>query len=109
MSIAVFVFEPPDAIGIHRPFGHLLLAAVPAVHGVALFDGLKRQVVFQPVHVPPVIFDAPALAEGLSDVDPSLAVKTEGDRVRDIGLGGNEFDGHPGRRLEALDRQLRFL
>ena len=107
-AIAVRVLDQPQPVLL---LGVVvgLIPEVLAEHRHPLVDRLQREIIQQPVHMPPVVLDPLLLAEGLADVDLPGIVDAEHDRVGQQRLGGEELRLDALGHLEAADGELAFL
>ena len=81
-AVAVRVLQHPQAVVFLRPLLHAI-AHVPAKHRRTFFDRFQLQVVFQPVHVTAIVFDAQFLAKRLTHDHSPVIRDRERHRIGD--------------------------
>ena len=108
-AVAVRVDEQPHAIIMGFPLA-CLVAEQPTVIRQPVLDRLRCEIGVDPfARMAPVVAHTAVLPKRLADKDPSLFIDGEGDGIRHIGLGGEEFHGHASGHAKSRARLGRLI
>ncbi|MBK7999587.1 MAG: hypothetical protein IPK15_12945 [Verrucomicrobia bacterium] len=110
VRLAVAIAVPKEAETVRVLL--VILDAFPLVLGHVgntLLDGLYREFLVEPVHVATDVGDTRVQAERLGDVEATLLVDAESDRIREVRFGGGQFDLEPLGHAEAFQCQFAFI
>ena len=78
-------------------------------HRQTIFDGVRRQIVIEPIHVGAIVFYAFVLPKRFGNEHASLLVEAERHWIGHFRLGREQFDFHPFGHAKRGNRALTFV